>query len=98
MKTYVVTHHKNRLGETVLMMGHKICFYGDIWQIIPKLSLLPLLIWSTDRGKGCKLANCVYSPCSDQTAQVVQITRGNRDNLGLILQYTGLKAFVVAPH
>ena len=28
------------------MMGHKICFYGEIWLIIPKLSLLPLLIWS----------------------------------------------------
>ena len=24
MKTYVVTPHKNRLSETVLMMGHKI--------------------------------------------------------------------------
>ena len=29
------------------MMGHKICFYGEIWLIIPKLSLLPLLMWST---------------------------------------------------
>ena len=29
------------------MMGHKICFYGKMWIIIPKLSLLPLLIWST---------------------------------------------------
>ena len=29
------------------MMGHKICFYGDIWLIIPKLSLLPLLLWSS---------------------------------------------------
>ena len=29
------------------MMGHKICFYGEIWLIIPKLSLLPLLICST---------------------------------------------------
>ena len=29
------------------MMGHKICFYGQIRLIIPKLSLLPLLIWST---------------------------------------------------
>ena len=31
------------------MMGHKICFYGEIWRIIPKLSLLPLLIWSTGK-------------------------------------------------
>ena len=30
------------------MMGHKICFYGEIWLIIPKSSLLPLLMWSTD--------------------------------------------------
>ena len=29
------------------MMGHKIGFYREIWIIIPKLSLLPLLIWST---------------------------------------------------
>ena len=28
------------------MMGHKICFRGEIWLIIPKLSLLPLLISS----------------------------------------------------
>ena len=31
----------------VLMMGLRICFYREIWLIIPKLSLLPLLIWST---------------------------------------------------
>ena len=29
------------------MMGHKMCFYGEIRLIIPKLSLLSLLIWST---------------------------------------------------
>ena len=29
------------------MMGHKICFYGEILIIIPKLPPLPLLIWST---------------------------------------------------
>ena len=28
-------------------MGHKICFYAEIWLIITELSLLPLLIWST---------------------------------------------------
>ena len=48
MKTYVVTPHLNRLNETVLMTGHNICFKGVIWKIIPKLSLLPLLSWSTD--------------------------------------------------
>ena len=30
------------------MMGHKICFHGEIWLIIPKLSLLTLLIRSTE--------------------------------------------------
>ena len=30
------------------MMGCNIRFRGVIWEIIPKLSLLPLLIWSTD--------------------------------------------------
>ena len=29
------------------MMGHKICFSGEIRLIIPKLSLLPLFICST---------------------------------------------------
>ena len=29
------------------MMGHKICYYGEIWIIIPKLSSLPLHIWTT---------------------------------------------------
>ena len=28
-------------------MGHKICFDGEIWLIIPELSLSPLFIWST---------------------------------------------------
>ena len=28
------------------MMGHKICFNGEKRLIIPKLSLLPLLIWT----------------------------------------------------
>ena len=29
--------------------GHKICFYGEIWLIIPKLSLFPPLIWGTEK-------------------------------------------------
>ena len=29
------------------MKGHNICFKGVMWKIIPKLSLVPLLIWST---------------------------------------------------
>ena len=47
-KTYVVTPHYNHLDKTVIMMGHKTCFYGEISLIIPKLSLLPPFIWSTD--------------------------------------------------
>ena len=30
------------------MMGHNICFYEEIWILIPKLSLQLLLIWSTE--------------------------------------------------
>ena len=30
------------------MMGHNIHFKGVIWKIIPKLSLLPHLIWTND--------------------------------------------------
>ena len=26
------------------MMGHKICFNGEIWLIVPKLTLLPVFI------------------------------------------------------
>ena len=29
------------------MMDHKISSDGEMWLIIPKLSLLPLLIWTT---------------------------------------------------
>ena len=36
------------LVETVLIMGHKICFYREKGLIIPKLSLLSIPIWSTD--------------------------------------------------
>ena len=32
------------------MMDHKICFDEKFWLTIPKLSLLPLLIWSTDNA------------------------------------------------
>ena len=36
-----------RTVSTVLMVGHKICFDGEIGLIIPKLSLILPLIWST---------------------------------------------------
>ena len=43
MKTYVVTHHQNRLDETVLMMGHKICFNGEIRIIFLNYPCYPFL-------------------------------------------------------
>ena len=42
-KTYFVTPHYNRLSKTTLMMCHNIRFYGAIWKIITKLSVLPHL-------------------------------------------------------
>ena len=27
IKTYILTPHENRLGETVLMRGHNVCFH-----------------------------------------------------------------------
>ena len=44
---YFVDPYENRLDAMVLMMGHKICFYGEIRLILPKFSLLSPLIWST---------------------------------------------------
>ena len=32
------------------MKGHNVCFKEKIMKVLPKLSLLPLLIWSTDEG------------------------------------------------
>ena len=40
--------HKNRLGEAILMSTHNLCFYGEIANIIPKLSLNTRLICSTE--------------------------------------------------
>ena len=41
------------------MMGHKVCFYREIRLIIPKLSQLPLLNWSTHRHPKPKHTNCM---------------------------------------
>ena len=43
-KTYAVSPHYSRLGKTAVKRGHNIFFYGKMW----KLSLSPLVIWSTD--------------------------------------------------
>ena len=53
------------------MMGHNIRFTGVIYQIIPKLSFLPLLIWSTEQYealydkmfKKASLTNTDYEQC-----------------------------------
>ena len=47
--------------ETVLMMGRNIHFKGIIWKIIVKLSLLPLLIWSTVNASALINIPCFFS-------------------------------------
>ena len=43
-KPYVVTHHLNRLIETVQMRGHNIWFYAELTKIIPNYhQILPLI-------------------------------------------------------
>ena len=75
MKIYVVTPHLNRLVETVLMRGHNICFHEEIWIIIPKLSLLPLLIWTTDGSdtqSNDSLLRTVQSPKKEGILKIIQ--------------------------
>ena len=50
IKAYVVGTHLNRLGETILLSTHNISFYGEIMNIIPKLSSNTLLICFTAEG------------------------------------------------
>ena len=43
-KPYVVTHHLNRLIETVQMRGHNICFHVELTKIIHNYhQILPLI-------------------------------------------------------
>ena len=42
--------------------GSQNTFYGEIWLIIPKLSLLPLLIWSTAHIAGSTLIALIFLP------------------------------------
>ena len=44
-KNIIVASHLNCLAKAVVIRGHNVSLYGDILRIIPKLSLLPLLIW-----------------------------------------------------
>ena len=47
LKPYVVTHHLNRLVETVQMRGHNICLYAELTKIIPNYhQILPLILSS----------------------------------------------------
>ena len=38
----------HNIRRLVLIMGHNIHFKGVLWKIIPKLSLLLILIWSAE--------------------------------------------------
>ena len=59
------------------MMGHKICFYREMWLIIPKLSLLTLLIWST--GVAVFGTWHVFSPIIAYLGLVYLVNRGWTD-------------------
>ena len=64
------------------MMGLNICFYGEIWLIIPKLSLL-LLIWST----GITYTNLVsldLAQYETSCAEVFDIWKGYGMNLHVL--------------
>ena len=45
------------------MMGHKMCFYGEIWTVIVilKLSQFPFLIWSTENSQNDHHHQCTMS-------------------------------------
>ena len=77
-----MTPHQNRLDETVLMMGHKICFYEEIWIIIPKLSLLLLLIWSPD-----SVQTPVLSKGHFQRQQLLCIGKENQMHMTLFMHH-----------
>ena len=58
MKTYVVTHHQKGLDETILIMGHKICFNGEIWKIW-KIPVMPFLSGALGNYRTLPLDNVV---------------------------------------
>ena len=55
------------------MMGHKICFYGEMWLMISELSLLALLIWSTDLVMNGPGLQAFYYGCANIFEGVVLI-------------------------
>ena len=63
------------------MMGHKVCSYGEIWLIIPKLSLLPFL----SGALGLHIKFCNNSE--------IKIRRGNRNNQETYFSFLNLNIF-----
>ena len=61
------------------MMGHKLCFKGEMWLIILKLSLL-LLIWNTECPDMQDISfQCLFSHCykNKNTRKAVDIMSGS---------------------
>ena len=44
IKTCIGTPHQSSLGKTILLRGCNVCFYAELFETIPKLSLLLFLI------------------------------------------------------
>ena len=62
MKKNVVTPHQTVSGDGSNDGSPNICFKGVTCKIIPKLSLLPLFIWSTDSGVIILTINIPHNP------------------------------------
>ena len=81
------------------MMGHKICFYGEIWLIFPKLSLLPLLIRSTADQMVPSGSVCVISvpylprPISSKPGRVAQSVGHLTHKSGVLGSIPGLATY-----
>ena len=64
------------------MIGHKICFYGEIRKIIFELSLLPLLIWSAEFAGNDRCFFCFDCYLSAFVCSVVSLYRGFKRSSG----------------
>ena len=72
-----MTPHENRLNVTVLMVGHKICFCGEIWLIIRIIPVTPSYLEHCDTEK----CSAIHPSGSSSLITVVLETRT------LIVQY-----------